>query len=544
MSVSEPAPPVAKSRAASQALALFLVAALGTGFFTLVQGGFSSDLGGDPDEAAHAVTALMVRDYLTEGLGQPPMRFAKTYYEDFPRVALGHYPPLYYVVAVPFLLGAPKTSLLFVLHVLTLAALSAMTYLAGRRFVPPLLALAAGAGILALPVALKLALHVMSDILLTVFCLLAALLWARYLRTPSVRRALLWGGIAAAAILTKGSAIGLCILPPTATLLSGKWRLILTRSWWCAALPVAVLAGPWMLYSANISREGMTMLAPSQYFMEALPYYTREMPHVFGWGVTILALVGIVAGLTSYLRSKSLSHEAASLAGMALGMSAVLLLVPVGLSNRYMFTLVPVVMITAVYGLEALPWRVSAVPISKAVLFIVLIAVFVSNSDLPIKEVHGFTQAVTNSGLPVAGSTQQNWLISSDPRGEGAVIAAAAFNCPRRSPSPLRVYRGSKELASSDWMGRDYQSPFADESAILQHLDKLQVNRVFVDLSGPADKRLPHEQMLHAAMQSARDRWVLDFEQTITRRPGETGRLLVYKRLSTPGQVKALDYQM
>ncbi|MEZ5384388.1 MAG: hypothetical protein R3F13_02610 [Prosthecobacter sp.] len=492
--------------------------------------GMSSDLGGDPDEAAHAVTSLMVRDYLAAGFGRNPLAFAKTYYEDFPRIALGHYPPLYYMVAGSVLLPRVSIQTLFILQALTHAALATLTISFVRRQMSPWLTAATGIGTFVLPVGLKLAQHVMSDTLLAFFCLWSAVAWANYLRTPTRHMALLWGCIAAAAILTKGSGMGLCLLPPTATLLSGKWRLIFTGSWWCAALPVAMLAGPWMLYSTSISREGMTMLTPSQYFIEAVPFYVGAMPHVFGWAMTILSLLGIWAGLTSHLRCKSLSNEAASLAGMALGMSAVLLLVPVGLISRYMLTLAPVVMITAAYGLEAVPWRTSA-PVSKAILLLVLIGVFIFNSGLPVKEVHGFTQAVTNSGLPVAGSTKQNWLIASDPRGEGAIIAAAAFNCPQRSPSPLRVYRGSKELASSDWMGRDYRSPFADASAMLQHLDKLKVSRVFVDMSVPAAKRLPHEQLLYAAMQSADDRWALDFEQPITRRPSEAGVLRVYQRI-------------
>ncbi len=79
----------------------------------------------------------------------------------------------------------------------------------------------------------------------------------------------------------------------------------------------------------------------------------------------------------------------------------------------------------------------------------------------------------------------------------------AAFGCPQRSPSLLRVYRGSKELASSDWMGRGYQAAFASDDALLAHLDKLQVTRVFVDLSVPPDRKQPREQLFITAMQSA-----------------------------------------
>ncbi|WP_395753437.1 ArnT family glycosyltransferase [Prosthecobacter sp.] len=507
--------------------------------FAFGAGGFSSDLGGDPDEAAHAVTSLMLHDYLDGGLGQHPMRFAKDYYADFPRVALGHYPPLYYVIAAPLLLLHNSVGTLLVFQALTLSLLAFITHLLASRFLKPLLAAIVSLSVVLLPIGLKLTLYVMSDILLAVFCLWASLLWAWYLRAPSVRRALVWGCVATAAILTKGSGMGLCLVPPVATLLSGKWRLIFKWSWWSAALPVALFAGPWMLYSTGISKEGMTQLTPWQYFLQAVPFHLAAMPAVFGWPFTILSAVGIVRAFMAGKRGGNLLPESASLAGMALGTTLVLLLVPVGLSTRYMLTLAPVVLIAAAYGLEGLPWSKPGSSSGKSVLFTALIAVFLFNTGLPVKEVHGFGQAVEKLGLPNKGESKQNWLIASDPRGEGAVIAAGAFGCPQRSPSLLRIYRGSKELASSDWMGRDYRSQFADESAILKHLDELQITRVLVDLSVPETKRTKHEQLLQAAMQSAPSVWALDFDQPITRQPGATGKLSAYKRLLPVVQDKA-----
>jgi hypothetical protein len=514
-------------------MVIFLATALALGVFVQTQGGFSSDLGGDPDEAAHAVTALMVRDYLAAGLGTPPMTFAKTYYEDFPRVALGHYPPLYYLLTAPLLLPRPMVNVLLMVQVLTLAGLGTLTFIIGRRMLPHVLAAAAGTSVLTLPVGLKLTLHVMSDLLLALFCLWAALLWAWYLRAPSVRRALVWGCVAAAAILTKGSGMGLCLLPPAATLLAGRWRLVLSWSWWCAALPVAVLAGPWMLYSTKISHEGMTQLSPVQYFLEAVPFHLKATPKVFGWPLAALAAAGVFSVLLHGLRRRALAPETASLIAMSLGMLAVLLLVPVGLSTRYMLTLAPPVMLAAAHGLSLAPWKSRLAQCCKPVLLLIFALLPLQNSNSwPMKDVHGFSSAVSRSGLPQLGHQKESWLVASDPRGEGAIIAAAAFACPQRTPSLLRVYRGSKELAKSDWMGRGYQAAFVNSDQLLDHLDKMKVTRVFVDLSTPPDRQQPHEHQLLTAMQSANDRWHLDFEQPITRRPGETGVLHVYQRIS------------
>jgi hypothetical protein len=95
----------------------------------------------------------------------------------------------------------------------------------------------------------------------------------------------------------------------------------------------------------------------------------------------------------------------------------------------------------------------------------------------------------------------------------------------------LRVYRGSKELARSDWMGRDYQLLHTSEESLLKHLDELQVTRVFLDLSMPVSSRADHEIRLQAALASAPTQWQVEHDQAITREPWHKGRLLVYRRL-------------
>lgn len=497
------------------------------------RGAWDSDLGGDPDEAAHAVTSLMIRDYMAGGFLTPPMQFAKNYYTSFPKVALGHYPPGYYLVAAPLLLACTSVKVLFTLQAFLLATLATIASRLLLKFTSAPLAVVTGLSVVLSPLSLQQTQIVMSDVLLAVFCIWAAVLWGRYLSAPSLSRALLWGCIASSAILTKGSGVGLCLLPPLGTLLAGRWRLIFTWSWWCAALPVVILAGPWMIYSTGISKEGMTLLSPAQYFLEATPFYLKAMPAVFGWPMIFLVLAGVCQGVVTISRHRALGPLQSSLIAMAAGMTLVLLLVPVGLSTRYMLTLVPPLMLAAARGFSLVPWKSSLARWFQPALLLVFALLPLQNTKLwPMKDVHGFGSAVSRSGLPQPGHEKESWLVASDPRGEGAVIAAAAFSCPQRSPSLLSVYRGSKELSTSDWMGRGYHQAFVSTEQLLEHLDKLQISRVFVDLSVPPDRQQPHENLLFTAMRSANDRWHLAFEQPVTRQPGETGMLQVYRRVS------------
>lgn len=502
--------------------------------FAIFVGGFTSDLGGDPDEAAHAVTSLMLRDYMTSGIGHDPMTFALSYYADFPKVALGHYPPVYYCVAAPLLLISPSIHTLIALQVLLLAALATLTFLVGRRLFPLPLAIVAGIGVAVLPVALKLTLNVMADTLLAVLCLWAAVLWADYLRSPTLKRSMCWGCVAAAAILTKGSGVGLCLLPPLATLLTGKFRLFFRPSWWCAALPVLILAGPWMLYSTKISQEGMTRLRPYQYLMEAVPFHLKAMPEVFGWPITLLFVLAISMGCIGCWKHRMLGSETASLTAMTVGMTAVLLLVPVGLTTRYMLTLVPPVLLASasVFASLATSKRNDHVIMTSSALLLVFSFLPLYLSDiLPRKDVNGFKEAVQHAGVPKKSATKQQWLIASDPRGEGAVIAAAAFLCPKRFPSLLKIYRGSKELAKSDWMGRGYQLQYTSPSSLLNRLDELKITRVFVDRSVPEAERKEHEKQLFDTLNASKAKWQLQEEQNVSRTFFQKGKLLIYKRL-------------
>ena len=55
-------------------------------------GAYSAEFSGNPDEPAHYVTGVMVRDYLASFPWHPPMPFARDFYDHYPIVAIGHWP--------------------------------------------------------------------------------------------------------------------------------------------------------------------------------------------------------------------------------------------------------------------------------------------------------------------------------------------------------------------------------------------------------------------------------------------------------------------
>jgi hypothetical protein len=499
-------------------------------------GAWGSDLGGDPDEPAHAVTSLLVRDFLVTADHSAPGHFAREYYKDFPKIALGHYPPFYYVVSALVLLVAPNIGALVALQGVLMAVLGGLVFASARRVIGVFPAVCAALMTMLVPMMWKLGLHVMADWLLACLCYLAVLCWVRYCERPTVGRSLLFGLVAALAILTKGSGIMLGAIPPLVLLLRRQWPLLRTWSWWAASVPVLLLAAPWIVLTAGITKEGMTGQTTLEFFRSAVAYYGVTLPETFGGLWLALAVVGLAIWLhRAWLRSIS-DREATLLACLG-GCLAIILFIPAGLSSRYLAPVVPVLVLLACAGARGvsdllLPARMRAWAASG--LLILALALVLQMHGMPQKEVHGFAEAAAFvQAQPQPDSMQRDfWLVSSEAKGEGAVIAEAAFRLPQRAPSRLRIYRAGKELGASDWLGRGYQPAFATEPAVLAHLDKLGVRWVFVDLSGPEKLRVAHERLLETALRNAPGQWRLARTQAITRAPGVTGELLVYRSLA------------
>src|SRR5258708_3013246 len=86
-----------------------------------VAGAFQTGFAHHPDEPAHFVTGLMLRDYIVEGFPSTPMTFATDFYLHYPEVAFGHWPPVFYVLQAGWTLLLPPnhTSLLWLMTLLT-----------------------------------------------------------------------------------------------------------------------------------------------------------------------------------------------------------------------------------------------------------------------------------------------------------------------------------------------------------------------------------------------------------------------------------------
>jgi len=532
-------------------------AALAAGLFCLVvglqvqQGAYRSDFGGHPDEAAHVVTTLMVRDYLIEGLpsGRSPLGYAEEYYENFPKVALGHYPPGFYGLGALWMLPQRETwsALIFC---------GAVTSFTGLLMAWVVLGLggrwAGGAGVAViystLPVIRQHTGVVMADVLLGLFCLLATLAFARHLETRRAGWSLAFGLLAAAAILTKASGLSLALMVVIALALTRRGRYLLTWRLWLGALPVLCLALPWMVLTAGITSEGLMDILWVDYLLTAPGYFLGQWQRIAGWVLSAVLAVALLDRLRAAAdRGESEGSVRPCLAALVLAVPLLSCLIPSGLEGRYLLPAVAPALILAVDVIgragRALAGRWSAGAgtvrggvvegVGACAVLVFCVAVWWERHETRAKDFSGAGEAIRrvlerdrDTGVEGEGKGRLALLIISDARGEGALIAAGAFAGRDR----LRFYRGSKELAALDWMGRGEASIFESGAEVLEHLGELGIGMVVVDSGLPMEDRFSFHGQVEEAVGEEDSGFAL-WRQVDARRDGrEGGKIEIWVR--------------
>ncbi len=464
---------------------LFTVLFLISFGFQMQSGAWRSDFGGHADEAAHVVTSLMVRDYLAGGFLETPhpMRYAESYYERFPKVAIGHYPPGFYLVASVGLLPFRSGGTFLVLMNLLNAGAGLLLYWFGRRMLRHDGQAAMIAFLyVALPQTRTYTAIVMADLLLVVLSLLAALSFLRFLQSGRARDSLLFGLWAAGAILTKGSGVGLALLPPFALLFSGKWRLLFAPGLWLAPVPVLLFALPWILFTMGITGEGMQESGLTEWVQSAVPFYGQAMVREVGWvGLAALAGAALLGGYRRVFRKNAASDGEAVLWSLLICGLVIALVVPAGLDNRYLMPVIPSVLLLGATNLRSLfPARNGKWQSLVVVLFAIVVLgetarpvqKLYTGASEAVRVVVGHESAEGGSGAPV------RILVVSNATGEGAITAAAALAL--ELPG-LRVARGSKVLSSSDWLGRGYRVAFQTAEELFALLRNEGIGYIVID---------------------------------------------------------------
>ena len=495
----------------------------------ITSGAYSSEFGSQPDEAAHVVTGLMVHDYLMSFPWPPPMQFAETYYLHYPKVAIGHWPPVFYVIQAIWmsLFGATRVALLLLMASLC-TALAVMLYQAACRLSSPLYAGVAALGFILLPSVQQSTTAVMADLPLAYFIFGATLAFGRYLEgTHPYHDAVVFALLTSLAILTKGNGFLLVLVPGCSLLFLWRFMYLRYLSFWLPVGLVALLCFPfyWLTFSMadnliyNNAISGLVHGASSATRIMPMPVSGTQVVHLLGVSFAILALVGFIRRIITPLwRREAIPPIWAVLASLLVSTWAFHTLFPMQSERRYLLPIAPAALLFAIEALQYIGQQIEKrVSFSPRLIAVVVAVVVLFGTYLELglsrKDWRGYGDVTSFIGQ------KQEWtnsiiLVSSDPRGEGMFIAEVALDDQR----PHRyVLRASKMLAKDTWSGWKYRQLFDSPAAVMESLTRIPVGVLILDTSIPSHQAQEHHQQLQEMVRVFSDKWHLVGQYDLTR---------------------------
>jgi hypothetical protein len=460
-----------------------------------------AELSSYPDEPAHYVTGVMVRQYLAGGWRQEsPIRFAEQYYLHYPKVALGHWPPVFYLAQSIWSAIFPATisAVLYLQAVLTAAIALALFSWSRRSLGSPNAAILA-ATFLLLPWTQELSSQVMSEPLLTLLSLGAVWAGIDFFLSHRLSSLVWFGALAELAALTKGSGLALFPFLIALGICLRKWSAFRSPGFWMVHAGLVVAYVPWQVLTWKMVRNGME----NGFGLELIQRQTIGFLQVPQLIVGVLFTLIIAVGLSLAFCSRQFRDPVfVGCAIFVVSVFAVHCISPNGVEPRRLFMSVPAMLLLGGLVVARVTARFNRVRWTPFVLLAVVLASIAPIFAWTEKPVAGYRQAA-NWILGEAGNVERAVLVASQVDGEGILIAEIA----QRQPRPvLYIARASKIVAESDWNGNDYKLIVQNSEKLQAALDSLPVRYVIADRF-PGAAVTPHHQLVLRNIQEHPTLW-------------------------------------
>ena len=118
----------------------------------------------------------------------------------------------------------------------------------------------------------------MTETTLIMFSFWAIYYFSKYVDTEKSLYAILFGCFSIIAILTKGNALCLALVPLFVPVLSGKLYIYRRLIFWIPAAMVVIICGPWYLLTFRFAQNTWYQSTPSiEYFFTALKFYSMQV---------------------------------------------------------------------------------------------------------------------------------------------------------------------------------------------------------------------------------------------------------------------------
>ncbi len=480
-------------------------------FLQWKSGAFGAEFGRHPDEAAHYVNGLLIRDYVASGLPGNPLTYAREYYLHYPKVSIGHWPPGFYLLEAAWMLlfGVGRLSLLMLLALLSTTTATILRTLLGR-YTSKLLAFAGTTLFLSLYHVQSSYSHLFAEAPHVLLVLSAALVFAKLLAKPSGRNSVLFGLVACAAILTKGTGLLLAFLPPLAVLLSARLHLFRRLVFWYPAVIVAVICGPWYYFTAGQSASGWDHQGSLWvYCVKAIPFNLEALRWSTGWFLLPAAALGLILVLQRLRRQPGADPILASLAALFASTLAFHTLVPAGLENRYLIPAMLVWVVFITVAMDSLATRLPDRPFSlrtrQAILALLALGYFYVSVFLVPPRLHYGYDDIAERLTTDPALAEDAALVSSRPNGEGMLISEVARRDPER-PSRY-IVRATKLLAQAGWSGIGYELLLESPAEVMSAIEEIGIRLLVIDLE--PGRGFEHHALLRRTVEAFPPKWRL-----------------------------------
>ncbi len=468
-------------------------------------GVFGVEFGWHPDEAAHYVTGVMLRDYIAGGHFAAPRAFVEHYYAHYPKIGLFVWPPLFHGTEAiwDLIFNASKPSALLLEALLT-ALLATSIYWLVRREHSPVMALASGAVFVLLPLVQISTQMVMADGLVALLVFWATIAMIRYLESERTRYAVLFGIFAALAMAAKPNGLALVLLSPIAILITRRFYLLKRPALYYAGGIALVFGVPWDALSYKLMAPTMgpgVAVTPLQR-LHPLFFYGRILVTDFGWALLPLCAVGIIVFLVGMRRPDPINLTLA--VALALLLSVWIFHSAVStLEARYMLSAFPAMILFSVAGFDWVVRRIPTPSVSlatrSAVLGTMVVVLVIAQSfDVPRKPHWGLDQAAQYL-LAKSDYAGAGFLIVADAQGEGAFVSEVVMHDSR--PDHF-VLRSSKVLVDSTWFGTNYKYLYPTTDGLRNYLDHAPISAVVLDTRPPESNADAAEQSEYQLQQT------------------------------------------
>jgi hypothetical protein len=468
-----------------------------------VSGAYVSDFSSDEDEPAHVVSSLAVRDYLASGFPHNPLAFGERYYVHYPKVAIGHWPPLFYTVEAAWMLAFGRSRVALEAAVgMFAAALLLSVFFWVRRGAGTAAAMVSALALLAPKFIQNAISQVSPDIALALLCFWAAAFLGEYLDRKRRRDVILFILFSASAIGVHGRGAVLILLPFAVVLIGPfVWtRVRVAALLVCLAILIAVpilLSQAWPFQASQV--------------LSLAILYPRRLGTTMSWPLAALAVLGTVVAI----RTPGEPRRWLAMPSLIISGWVFHSLVNAGWTDHYLISAAPAAAALSGRGLgfcmDALRSAFARALLAGAV------CGFLIWTALPL------TRKPDLGYHRMKGGIGRVDLIAGNALHEGAFIAEMAL---RDKGLSHFVVRGYKVLASASWLGSDYQLRYSTPAQVLAGLDQMRVETVLVEQAST----LPHVVLLLDALRSPawRDshpdglpQGVLAFDRTVQLEPGD-----------------------